>query len=131
LWAIAAGFRDSDSEALAICELGTMVDRLAGQRTLVYIPATANGQETTIGAHAPVALRDWLVARYPRSSSRVPSVDQIASLLDLHAKQRQRGRKTTARIVTDIMLAMRVHGATANSDATKLLRRVDRYLWSR
>jgi hypothetical protein len=117
----------SDEHALGICNLALKVEQAAGFRRLPALHVgLVNGHETTISAHAPVGLHEWLADHY--DAARVPAVAQIATLLDAHSEQKKRGRLTTASVVARLMLAMRAHGATVKSALDEVIHRVERVL---
>lgn len=117
----------NDEAALGICNLAGMVERSAGFRTLpTNCVGLVNGRETTISAHAPIGLREWLVDHY--GSARVPAVERIATLLDAHSTEKKRGCLTTASIVARLIHTMRVHCTSARDKPKDVLRRVERLL---
>lgn len=117
----------SAEDALGICNLALKVEQAAGFRSLpAHHVGLVNGHETTISAHAPVGLHEWLVEHY--GAARVPAVDQIAMLLDAHSEQKKRGHLTTASVVARLMQAMRAHGATVKSTLNEVRHRVARVL---
>jgi hypothetical protein len=123
----ATGDSFSDVDALGICNLAWKVEQAAGFRRFpAHHVGLVNGHETTISAHAPVGLHEWLVEHY--DSARVPAIDQIATLLDAHSEQKKRGRLTTASVAAHLLQRMRAHGATVKSTLDEVRHRVERVL---
>lgn len=121
--AIAHGF-SVDATAIAIVELAEMVERSVGFRGC-KIGVPFDHPTTTVAEQTPSNFRNWLAKRY--GQERVPTVEEIAGMLDRHTDKRARGKLTTAGIVARILGHGNLLGANVGG-AKAMLHRVDKAL---
>jgi hypothetical protein len=128
LGAIAQGFDAADSNAAAIVELAEMVERSTAFRRM-NDPSRHGfpfeNPTAMVGEHAPKMLHEWLAGRY--GADRVPTLDEIAGMLDRHTERRAKGKLTTAGIVARIIDHGRLLGANVGGEKA-MLDRVDKVL---